>query len=414
MLSEMTSRERIIAAIKNQDVDHIPLGQLFHSTIMETPKDKQWRNQFERAKVMKDLGLDPVIDIWMPAPNAPPEIPVRKWMEDDPDGPDPLLCAAYETPAGTLTQKVRRTAEDWYHHTHYRFMPKWNGDAHRVIDEYDRIDMMDDFFTRRFKVPLVKGPEDLDAFEYLLKPPTGGYRDLWIRQAQEAKRIANELGLATQARRVAVGDWFMWVCWIEDFCLEMVSNPEYVSRFYDIVNNYNKQIIDMVLEVEPDIVQYRGWYDTPDYWGVPRYKKILAPRISELGRKVHDGGSLFCVLLTEGYTHYKDILAEMDVDVYLGLEPLAARKSEDLAVVKAALKDKHCIWGGVNACVTVGTRPDAEIDEAVAKATDILGPKGFILNAAMYFYDDDVTWDRFMVFVNAWKKHAGVLEGAKL
>lgn len=407
-MTTMSSKERILAAIRCADVDHIPLGQLFHSTIMETPRELAWKDQFGRAKVMQDLGLDPVIDIWMPAPEPPPEIPVRTWMEDDPDGPDKLLCASYETPAGTLTAKVRRTPLDWYHYTHYRFMPRWDGNAHRDIDEYERIDMMDDFFTRRYKEPLVKGADDLDAFEYLLKAPTGGSRDLWIQHALKARELANELGLATQARRVSVGDWFMWVCWIEDFCVEMIHNPDYVNRFYDIIQNYNKQIVDMVLEVEPDIIQYRGWYDTPDYWGTQRYRDILAPRISELGRQVHDGGSLFCVLLTEGYTLYREILAGLEVDVYLGLDPLAARKSEDLRAVKAALGDSHCIWGGVNACVTVGMGSDAEIDAAVGTAIDTLGPRGYILNASAYFYDNDVTWDRFLYFVNAWKKHAKV------
>lgn len=405
-MKKMSSKERIIAAIKNEEVDYIPLGQLFHSTIMGTPKDKQWKDQFERAKVMKELGIDPTIDIWMPAPEAPPEIPVRKWMEDDPDSSNKLLCASYETPSGTLTTKVIRTDEDWYEPTHYKFLPQWDGHAHRRIDEYDRIDMMDDYFTRRFKVPLVRGEQDLDAFEHLLKAPSGGYRDLWIKQAKEAKKMADQLGLATQARRVAVGDWFMWVCWIEDFCVEMVGNPEYVNRFYDIVHNYNKEIVDMVIDADvADIIQYRGWYDTPDYWGTKRYSEILEPRISELGKKIHDADKLFCVLLTEGYTLYKDILSRMDADVYLGLEPLAARKSEDLAAVKKALGDKHCIWGGVNACVTVGMGTDEEIDKEVKSAIDTLGPKGFILNAAMYIYDDDATWDRFMVMIDSWKKY---------
>ncbi len=35
----------------------------------------------------------------------------------------------------------------------------------------------------------------------------------------------------------------------------------------------------------------------------------------------------------------------MNVDVYLGLEPLATCKSEDFAAVKAAFDDRHCIWG---------------------------------------------------------------------
>ena len=402
----MTSRERILAAVRCEPVDYVPLGQLFHSTILGTPADRHWLNQFERAEVMAELGLDPVIDIWLPAPAPPPEIPVRTWMEADPDGPDPLLCAAYETPAGMLVQKVRRTSDDWYHHTHYNFTPSWDGNAHRPLDRFDRIDLVDDFFTRRYKVPLVNGPDDLDAFACLLQPPQGPVRDLWIRQALQAKQIADKLGLATHARRVSVGDWFMWVCLIEPFCIAMIEQPEYVSRFYDIIDTYNRAIVDMALEVEPDIVQYRGWYDTPDYWGRERLQSLLAPRIQALARQVHDGGSRFCYLLPEGWTVYREILNELDVDVYLGLDPLAARKSEDLRGVKEAFADRHCIWGGVNACVTVGTGSAAEIDAAVQAALETLGPQGFILNASMYFYDDDVTWDRFLLFVDAWRRHA--------
>jgi len=78
MKRELTSHERMLAAIQRQPVDHIPLGQVFHSTVLGTPTDKQWRDQFERAQVMKDLGLDPVIDIWLPTPEPPPNVKVRK------------------------------------------------------------------------------------------------------------------------------------------------------------------------------------------------------------------------------------------------------------------------------------------------------------------------------------------------
>jgi len=207
---------------------------------MGTPAGKQWANQFERAKIMKEIGLDPVIDIWLPAPEPPPEIKVRKWKEKDPDGTCPLLCAEYDTPKGKLVQKVRQT-EEWHDVTHYNFLPQWDGNAHRPKDRFDEIDMMDDWFTRRYKAPLVNDPEDLDAFECLLKPPVGKKRDTWIRNARRAKEIAKDMDLLTQARRVAVGDWFMWVCLIEDFfCMAMIENPAYVSRFYDIIQNYNK------------------------------------------------------------------------------------------------------------------------------------------------------------------------------
>lgn len=405
MKYEMTSRDRLLAAIRRQPVDHIPLGQVFHSTVMGTPPEKQWRDQFERARVMLELGLDPVIDIWLPAPEPPAGIRVHKWTEPDPDGPDPLLCAEYETPAGRLVQKVQRTP-DWFHSTHYRFLPDWTGDAHRPKDRFDEIDLMDDWFTRRYKLPLVRGPEDLEAFGYLLKAPTGAARDEWVTNARQAKQIAQELGLLTQARRVSIGDWFMWVCLVEDFCLALVEDRDYVSRFYDIINRYNQEVIDMALEVEPDVIQYRGWYDTPDYWGRARLSEVLVPRIEQLAQQVHDAGSLFCYLLTEGYTHYRDILANLSADVFFGLEPLAAQKNENLKLVKQVVGPRHCIWGGVNAPITVGMGTTEEIDDAVRAAIETLGPTGFILNAAIYIYDDDVSWERFLKFVESWRRYA--------
>ena len=405
MKYEMSSRERMLAAIRCQPVDHIPLGQIFHSTVLGTPPELGWRNQFERAQVMLDLGLDPVIDIWLPAPEPPPGVTVRKWKETDPEGPDPLLCAAYETPAGTLVQKVRQT-HDWYDRTHYAFTPRWDGDAHRAPDRFDEIDFTDDWFTRRYKVPLVKGPEDLDALAYLLAPPSGAARDAWLLDARRAREIAAQMNFPTHLRRVSVGDWFMWLCLIEEFACAMVEDPAYVARFYDIVQGYNRQIVAMGLEAEPDLVQYRGWYDTPDYWGPRRLRDVAVPRVQELAAQAHAGGALFCYLLPDGYTVYRDILAGLDVDVYLGLEPLAARKSENLTAVKAALGARHCIWGGVNAPVTVGMGSDEEIDAAVRTAIETLGPTGFILNACMYIYDDDVSWDRFGIFVESWRKWA--------
>ena len=109
----------------------------------------------------------------------------------------------------------------------------------------------------------------------------------------------------------------------------------------------------MGLEISLGTVIYRGWYDIPDYWGRERY-----------------------------------------------------HKSEDFAAVKAAFHDRHCIWRAVNTPVTVGRGSDEEIDEAVRFAIDTLGPRGFVLNASVYLYDDDVRWDRFMVFVDAWRRHA--------
>ena len=58
----------------------------------------------------------------------------------------------------------------------------------------------------------------------------------------------------------------------------------------------------------------------------------------------------------------------------------------------------------MNAPVTVGMGTEEEIDAAVRTAIETLGPTGLILNACMYLYDDDVSWDRFGIFVESWRK----------
>jgi hypothetical protein len=39
----------MLVAIRRQEVDHIPLVQFFHSSVMKTPLDRQWTDQFQRA-----------------------------------------------------------------------------------------------------------------------------------------------------------------------------------------------------------------------------------------------------------------------------------------------------------------------------------------------------------------------------
>jgi len=54
----MTSRERMLASIQRRQPDHIPLSLI----IAQGPWFKEplyWRNQFERAEVMLEMGLDP-------------------------------------------------------------------------------------------------------------------------------------------------------------------------------------------------------------------------------------------------------------------------------------------------------------------------------------------------------------------
>ena len=74
--TQMSSRERMLAAIKRRGPDHVP----FSPCIAQGPYFEEplfWHNQIERAQRMLELGLDPVMDIWLPDPQPHPARPHR-------------------------------------------------------------------------------------------------------------------------------------------------------------------------------------------------------------------------------------------------------------------------------------------------------------------------------------------------
>ena len=84
----------------------------------------------------------------------------------------------------------------------------------------------------------------------------------------------------------------------------------------------------------------------------------------------------------------------------MGITPKAKNAGTKGGVNKLALMVTAC-RGGANAPVTVGIGTEEEIDAAVRAAIKTLGPTRFILNASIYICDNDVTWDRFLTFVDA-------------
>ena len=111
MQVSMSSRKRMLAAIKREGPDHIS----FSPYIGQAPGWQAplfWRNQIERAERMLALGLDPTIDIWLPDPHPHPDVRIKTWREQAQRGSDTLITKEYHTPAGVLRQVVRET-EDW-------------------------------------------------------------------------------------------------------------------------------------------------------------------------------------------------------------------------------------------------------------------------------------------------------------
>ena len=396
MKTEMSSRERLLAAFRRQPHDRVPFSPYIGQGPWWEPP-LYWRDQFERAERLLELRLDPTIDIWLPDPQPHPGVEIRTWR--DTGGPEPLLAKEYHTPAGVLRQVVRES-EDWCSPLHGPWVPTTFGIEKRT--QYN-MDLFDDHAVSRRSEPWIKGEEDLEKLRYLLRLPEGHALDEWRMDAERAREMARKHDVVVQARRTITGDAFMWFCDIADFAIWMIEKPEFVRAFLGIFEEWAEGLTRLALEADVDVVQHRGWYEIPTYWGVDLWRKYIMPFVQRQARMVHQAGKLHSYLLPEGHALLAEPLAELETDVLFALDPRKIHGG-DLRSLFGKLGDSKCFWGGVNAEVTVAAGSDEEIEAEVREAVEALGGNDGLVISALLF--SEVPTARIMQLIEAWRKCA--------
>ncbi len=392
----MSSRERMLATLKRQPHDHVPFSPYIGQGPW-WPEPLFWRGQLERAERMLELGLDPAIDVWLPSPEPHPDVKIKTWR-DTTSGAEPMLTKEYHTPAGVLRQTVSET-DDWCSSWHCHWIPTTFSVEKR---NHYNMELIDDFNIPRRTEPWVKGIEDLEKLRYLIRLPEGHVLDEWRMDAQRAKEFAEKHGLLLQSRRTIVGDAFQWFCDISDFAVWMIEKPEFVKEFLGIFQEWALGLTKLALETGVDVVQRRGWYEIPAFWGPKYFKEYLVPLIEEETRLVHDAGKIHCYLLPEGQGAYASVLKDMSVDVLMGIDPRMLHGGDMISLYER-LGEHKAFWGGVNAEVTLESGDTVLIDKAVKEAIGMLGGRqGFILGAFLF---QQITAKSILSMIDAWKKY---------
>ncbi len=397
-MNTMTSRERILASIHHQEGDRIPLVFEFDSNMTEKGP-LRWKNQFDRAHQLLGLGVDPIIDIWLPDPEFHPEVKVRTGQYTDSGKKSLLLFKEYDTPKGTLCQVVCKT-KDWMSEAHELWQPTtMNCHAPKITEE---IDLFDDWNVSRYVEPLVKGPQDLDRLTYLLNPPSGDNLKRWKEEALYAKKFAQKNNLLLRCRRTFETDAYQWFCSIPDFCIAMIEDPEYCDRLFRIVQDWQIKLLDLIWDIGVDVVMRRGWYDTPDFFGKERFSEFVKPFIAEDAVLAHQNDTLFCNLLTKGTTHYLDAFKTMDVDICYGINPTLG--GDDFGLLKTELGSKISFWGGIDTEITMDQGTPEDVRRVTQDAIRTLGPRGgFVLQPIMHI-EKGTSWQNVEALIEARNK----------
>ena len=397
MKSRTSSRDRMLACLRHEELDHVPLSIDMHPSYRSGPLTEA-ENQFDVVDVLQQMGTDPTIDIWFPIQAAHPDVKVTYWREKDPEGGGFVRCKQYDTPAGPLRQVVREM-DDWDSPDHMLFSRTTCGKRSARTPD---LEMIDDYNAPRSKEVLIKDERDLEKMEYLFQPLTGQAFKQWREEALYAKKEATKRNLLLHARRTYAGSAVLWLCKPEDFICQMVADPRYVERFLRILQDWQNWALSAVLDIGVDLVSRFGLYDGPSYWGARYFERYLKPLIEEETQSVHQGGALHAHGQSEGLTAYLDVLKDMRVDVLMGVDEVQAK--DDFELLKRELGQQKTLWGGMNSDLTLGTGSEEEISNAICRAIRILAPgSGFVLWPVWSVYHQ-IPWSQVETLINSWRR----------
>jgi hypothetical protein len=368
----------MLAALECREVDYVPCCFSAFQSLRE-----QCAHQVEFLDRQLEMGLDAAVIIPSVPLHHDSRVRIREWREDLPGELYPILHKEYETPAGKLSTAVS-TSEDW----------PWG----------DHVPFIDDFLIPRSRKFLITPDDNLDALRYLIPPPTDGDIAQFRGNARRAKSLAAERDLLTICCYGMIGDLACWLCGMQEFMMLMIYDPIFVQQLLNVIEDWNRQCMEVALEEGVDLFVRRAWYENADFFPPSEYRQFILPTLRRDVEMTHQAGAKFGYLISCASMPIIDMIIDAGVDVLLGVDP-AQDRTMDMPLLKQKASGKMCLWGGVCGYLTVECGTPAQIREEVQQAISILSPGGgFILAPVTNIRaDTERAWENVRTLIETWR-----------
>lgn len=375
----MNSRERILAALRSEDVDYIPFAIEWNQN-QKLHERLSWKNERERLAFHHEKGWDTYLNIGASVtPTA--DVIIEKRIETN--GESKLICQSWKTPAGELTEKIKLTG-DW--------------DKSELNGPY--LMLNSDFRTPRYVEFPFKDLKDLDALEYIFPVENPADTEKLTKHYYDKRKLADEFNYPLFVYFDAGMDWLMWLYPAEESVVRIVEEPEYVERLLDHINKAKHRRLELLLELGVDGVTRRGWYESTDFWSPEIFRKFAKPALEKEIEMTHAAGKTYTYLMVTGINPLLPELASLKFDCLLGPEPVLG--GQDLKQIHDALPGK-AIWGGLSGPGHFGADTPDKVERAVDDIISICGKTGLVLGmGASYRYY--WSFENFEAAVKTWKR----------
>jgi hypothetical protein len=381
----MSSRERILAAVHHQPVDHLPL--CFHGIGHQQVwfLSLRYPDQFDLARFYLDLGLDTGL-IAGPPDYSRKGFEEREWTEDSADEGCSLMFKEYLTPRGALRQVVRR----------YEY-------------PFDSVPLFADHHVPRARSReyCIEREEHLDALECILQPPGADelaeYRD-WMAAA---RKFCDDNDILLSGYHQGIGDPLFWLSGIEPVLVAAVEDPGFIRRYVEILAQWSLAMLEIHIDAGVDVLVRRGWYESADFWSPRLYREFLFEPLKTEIETARQAGVLVNYCMNSGTMPLLGMFRELGFDIYSLMDPTLG--DTDLTRIKDEVGDVIALYGGVSNHQVLETGTPQEVTQAVGEAVEAMAPGGgFILglgDVLDYTMSQPDTSERnFHEMIEAWRQ----------
>jgi hypothetical protein len=378
----MTSRERLLAALRREPVDHVPCCASFNPLAEALRAGHTWNFPWPPAATLEDqltyqvgqLGLDQVVDVGISLCRPASGVESRVWVDGG------VLHKAYRTPAGEL-------------HASIRYDGKWPHGAN--------IPFYSDFNIGHFVKPWIESEADLACFTEVVRlDDTQAVLDEARARARQAKAIAERFCLATVGH-VGMGlTGAQHLFGATPLCLLTVDNPDLVDAYLEHEHRINLRAIEVLGDCGIDVLRRNGFYETGDFYGPAMLDRFVGHRLRREADAARAAGTLSSYTVHTGLSPILDYLASLTTDSLFGID--IAFKGIDLGAVQRAFSGKKSLWIGPSSTYHLWKGP-GPTREAVRQVFAMFGKTGLILSPCVSAHSI-MPWESTLAMIDEWRK----------
>ena len=355
-MAEMTGRERLLATIKHEEPDRVPIS----------PRVQAWQKaEFGDASLATQLEKLPDMDLMHIVGDGTPnyvnsyadqydlpdvEVEQRRYSEE----PYEIVERTFHTPAGKLSDRI--------------VVPP-DGREYGVSPNPIRTEH------------LVKGPEDLAALKCILHPVNGDFDFL-----REPEGMIGDRGVVMVCVRSGLDHNAGYARDMQDLMVDYYENRSFFDELIDLFHRRSLEQIKAALEGGVQFI-FGSWYfnSLSAGWSPAIFAEVFVPQIRDHVELTHKYGGLYDYYDDGKLNDTMEMIAGAGVDVLETCTPPPVGDF-DLVRAKEVIGERTTIKGYVDLLYVVKHGTPELVEQTVREGMEIAKPGGgFIIGSSDSF-----------------------------